>query len=405
MFLWKWAAKNLLNNREKTLKRILFSALMSSLLFLSVSFLNGTTIQMKESIRESQSDLFITNRVFDGDISPVVTFLAENYSKEMEMMIPRVSCSEFTLHLNRYYTDEGVVYGTNPEYIEKISPGLSWLEKDLPFLAPGTILLDINLAEQLKAKKGGNVIMTYKTKVGVINTKTFRVAGVFMGNSLLYENVAYVNIKDAQELTLEAERVNEILIYLKKGVRKAELLNIISAVRKDFLMDVIIEAWEINPEHNLAYYMFKIVKGFVQFIFYLLNIVFLLIIYLSIQDSFYTSYRARKEELSSLKTFGMKDIRIYFLAFYESLYIFILGTTLGCLTARVVSLLLETVKVTNPQYNALMMALGGANVVFDFNPSSLLFVGGFIFISTLLGVYTGIRNYLKMEVREVISVI
>jgi len=362
---------------------------------------------MKASIRESQSDLFIANRVFEGDISPVLTFLAENYSREMETMIPRVSFSEFTLHLDRYYTDEGVVYGTTPEYIKKISPSLSWLEKedDLPFLTPGTIILDINLAEQLKAKIGENLIITYKTKVGVINTKTFRVAGVFMGNALLYENVAFVNIRDAQELALEEERVNEILIYLKQEISKAELLNMLSAIRKDFLMDVIIEAWELNPEHNPAYYMFKIVKGFVQFIFYLLNLVFLLIIYLSIQDSFYINYRARKEELSCLKTFGMKNIMIYFLAFYEGLYLFTLGTTLGYLAARVVSLLLERIKVINPHYNALMMALGGPNVVFDFKPSSLLFVGGFILISTLLGVHTGIRNYLKMEVREVISAI
>lgn len=407
MFLWKWAAKNLLNNRRKTLKRILFFAIMSSLLFLSVAFLNGTTVQMKASIRESQSDLFIANRVFEGDISPVLTFLAENYSREMETMIPRVSFSEFTLHLDRYYTDEGVVYGTTPEYIKKISPSLSWLEKedDLPFLTPGTIILDINLAEQLKAKTGENLIMTYITKAGVINTKTFRVAGVFMGNALLYENVAYVNIRDAQELALEEERVNEILVYLKQGVSKPELLSMISTIRKDFLMDVIIEAWELNPEHNLAYYMFKIVRGFVQFIFYLLNLVFLLIIYLSIQDSFYINFRARREELSSLKTFGMKDIKIYFLAFYEGLYLFILGTTLGYLTARGVTMFLKGVKVINPQYNALMMALGGPNVVFDFKLSSLLFVGGFILFSTLLGVHTGIRNYLKMEVRAVISAV
>lgn len=109
--------------------------------------------------------------------------------------------------------------------------------------------------------------------------------------------------------------------------------------------------------------------------------------------------------MSSLKTFGMKDIKIYFLAFYEGLYLFILGTTLGYLTARGVTMFLKGVKVINPQYNALMMALGGPNVVFDFKLSSLLFVGGFILFSTLLGVHTGIRNYLKMEVRAVISAV
>ena len=65
MFYFLWAVKNLVNNRRKTIRNILFIMAASSILFLLFSFQRGSVLQHEASLRGNIGDILIGARSGD----------------------------------------------------------------------------------------------------------------------------------------------------------------------------------------------------------------------------------------------------------------------------------------------------------------------------------------------------
>jgi ABC-type lipoprotein release transport system permease subunit len=410
MFNLKWAFKNLIANKRRTGGIIIFLTLILTLMIVNLLFLDGTNTQMKVSLRNNKGDLYLW--FWPGNNPNPVSRYLERYDTKLENKIKFLTPNAGTLNPDmRKYSQifsstgyaEGWVLGTEPNYLKFLDRDVSWPVKYRANLKAGTALIENGLAQKLNVKRGDYITIKIKTDAGMINTLQVMVDGIFVGSNLLFGDVIYINLKDQNLLLLTGNvaNYNEMRLYFKPTVTDKDLQTILRDIMGNFSM--YITCPRLNPTREPVFVTFKYYRYLLILLFTLLNAVFIMILYFAIQNILFMTFRQRREELSTLLTYGMKPFRIQWIGLWEANLMFGAALILSIPFSMLITQFIHKFEITDSSLAELIIVIGGPRICFSLNWVTIpaLIVG--LWVITLISSHKGTHSYLKMEIREITS--
>jgi ABC-type lipoprotein release transport system permease subunit len=408
MFNLKWAFKNLIANRRRTGRIIGFLAVILTIMIVNLLFLDGANTQMKVSLCNNKGDLYFW--FWPGsDPNPVFRYL-EHYHTKLDNKIKFLSPYDRNPNLRKYSQifsaagyAEGWVLGTEPDYLRFLDRDVSWPVKYRGNLKEGTALIESGLAQKLNVKRGDYITCKIKTDTGMVNTLQVMVDGIFVGSNLLFGDVIYINRKDQNLLWLTGNKAdyNEMRVYFKPTVGDQELQTILRNIMGKFSM--YIACPRLNPSKEAVFATFKYYRYLLILLFALLNTVFLIILYFAIQNIFFMTFRQRREELSTLLTYGMKPFRIQRIGLWEANLMFGSALILAIPFSVLITQFIHKFEITDSSLAELIIVIGGPRISFSFNWVTVPLLIVVLWVITLISAYKGAHSYLKMEIREITS--
>jgi len=404
MFWIKWAFNNLIVNKKRTIGIITLIGVVLIIVIVDLMFLEGAKQQMVESIQNNRGDIDVKCRGENANLLPLLGELAQQKKQGLVETEIKIFKKQAQLIGNQEYSD-GTVVGTEPVYFKYLNRNVSWLAKPDYALKEGTAIIEATLADKLNLNKGDNLTIQIHTDAGVVNTLQVIVDGIFIGSNIIYGNTLYINIKDQNQLYLQENYLNELRVYYRKNITDDKLITIMNELSHQFYKTALFESSRLDLMSDYVFQIFFYYRYLLIFLFFLLNTVFVIILYFAIQNLFFMMFRERRQEISTLLTYGMKSARIKLMVFWESIFIFLASFGFAAVLTTVVILMLRTVTITNPNIADLIIALGGPRLNFAMNFKVVLGMVGFLFVTTLYASYRGANAYLKMEIREIISLV
>lgn len=402
MFWIKWAYKNLTANKRRTIGIISLIATVLIIVVVDLMFLEGTKQQMVESIRNNRGDISAVRRGVNGDLQPVFKELDQHKKRHLIETNIRIYKKKAQLIGNQGYS-EGTVIGTDPVYLKYLNRNVSWLAKQDNNLKEGTAIIEATLADKLNLIKGDYLTIQIHTEEGMINTLQVLVDGIFIGSNIIYGDTLFINIKDQNLLFMQENQLNEIRVFYKKNVTDDALVKILGNLSHNFFKLATFESPRLDPMTDYVFQIFIYYRYLLIFLFFLLNTVFVIILYFAIQNLFFMMFRERRQEISTLLTYGMKPALIKLVVFWETLFVFLTAICCAAVLSAILVLILRNVTITNPNIADLIIALGGPRLNFTTNTGFVPWMVGFLLLTTLYSSYRGTNAYLKMEIREIIS--
>lgn len=399
MFFLKWAYKNLVANKPRTIGMIIFLAVVITIMMVNLLFLEGTNTQMKASFRNNKGDLYLWAP--DKNVSNVYDYL-QKYRPKLENRIRFFSKSGQLIGTSGYA--EGWVMGTEKPFLKYLNRNVSWREEAHANLREGTTIVEAGLAEKLNVKRGDAITIKVKTERGMINTLRVVIDGIFIGSNLIYRDVLFINLKDQNIswLTEDNHNCNELKLYFNTDVTNDELAEIQQELAQTF-PTLSFFSPKLHPEADQVFMTFTYYRYVLLFLFTLLNIVFIVILYFTIQNLFFMSFRERRQELATLLTYGMKSARIKLVVVWEAVMIFIASLALSIPFTLIITAILHSFRISDPSLAELIAAIGGPRLFFTINWEVILATLSFILIVILFSAYKGANTYLKLEIREILS--
>lgn len=398
MFDLKWAFKNLIANKRRTGGMVGFIALILVIMMVNLLFLDGTSTQMKEALRNSKGDLYLWSKF---SLSTADSNL-EAYRDKLKNKIRTLAKYSQIYSASGYA--EALVLGTEPAYLQYLDRVVSWPQRHREKLKQGSALIENGLAQKLNVKRGDFITIKIKNDSGMVNTLQVKIDGVFVGSNLLFGDVLYINIKDQNllwinELDFEC---NDLKLYFKPGITGKDLRIIEEYLQLNY-PQAHITCPKLNPTAETAYTTFKYYRYLLIFLFILLNAVFIIILYFAVQNVYFIAFRQRRQELATLLTYGMKHFRIKLIGLWESNLIFALALMLSVPLSLLITSAIHQFEITDSSLGELIAVLGGPRINFSFNWLTIPAMVVLVWAMTLIATYRGVNNYLKLEIREIIS--
>lgn len=401
MFWLKWAGKNIISNPKRALEKALFITLALTVVLMGLMFLEGTNAQMKEALRNNRGDLVAYARGVDMNVMPVYQEFARHHAGLLEANLRFYE--EYVELLGRGGYAGGLVSGAEPAFLPYLHQTVGWQERPEEDLREGTALVESSLAGRLQVNKGDYLTIRARTEEGMLNTLTVVVDGIFLGSQLIYENMMYINIKDQELLFMTQDHANWVRAYFKPQVSDDELITVVQELSRRFFRTALFTAFRLDPTQDFIFQEFQYYRLLVVLLFTIVNLVFFVILYFAVQNSFFLSYRARRQEISTLLTYGMKPVGVRKIAFYEAVLLFVVALALAAGASWVAIKVSGRFTITNPKIADLLTVIGGPHLRFVPVLAKLLPAIGFFFVVTLYAAYRGVNTYLQMEIREIIT--
>ncbi len=406
MFNLKWAVKNLIANKRRTIGIISFITAILIIMAANLMFIEGANAQMKAALRNNKGDLYFWS---DQNLDQASRYLDRHYGAKTESKIRFLCPYEGSPNAPKYsqvyspseYAEAWIV-GTEPEYLKYLDRNVSWPVKYSQNLGEGTALVEISLAQKLNVKKGDYITFKAKNGQGMINTLPVMVDGIFVGSGLIFGNVIYINLKDQNELWLTGRDAdyNELRLYFKPSVTDQDLKKIQGNIMINYY-DLYITSPRLFPFREGAFIIFKYFRYLLIFLFTLLDAVFIIMLYFAIQNIYFMAFRRRRQELATLLTYGMKPFRIQKIGLWEANLMFGAAFILAVPFTALLTQLIHKFEITNSSVALLIMVIGGPRISFAFNWATIPALIAGLWIITLISAYKGAHTYLKMEISEI----
>lgn len=396
MFFFKWAAKNLLRNRNRSIGMIILISFTTMILYLGLAFLNGSQKQMTQVLRDYVGDIRITTKNKSNDISDIVLKLRNS---QLISTITDIT-SEYKIYcefisINGYST--GWIIGSSQDFFSNIINKVEWIDGSAN-LKQGQCIIEKSFAAELGVNIADELIISYITPNGAINTAYTTVSGVFIGNKYEHSNKVFVKIQDAQELGMSLGHIHQIKIKLLNPDSNQDIQQVVSFFEKYFNI-VQVQVWKWKPEGHVFFQVFQYSKIFMGILITISILVLSIVLFFSIQNSFYLMFNERSNEISVLATYGMSFKQMYKLTFWESVILLTSGITLGLFFSIGISIPLEHLNLTSIT-EEIVVILGGPKLVFEFIKEDILLITVFVFITGMISAFQSLRKYLKSEIRE-----
>lgn len=275
-------------------------------------------------------------------------------------------------------TDGAFIEGVIPEDENKLS-GLKNRLTSGEFLDSGSpdIMLGEGLAEHLKVTVGDTAVVLGQGYHGVTAAGKYRIAGLLkFPIPELNARMAYLSLKEAQNLTWTDNRITALTIMVDK---QKNLDKVMHSLRKKFGDNYEIMSWEeMSPE--LSQYI-EMDNGSGIISLYILY----LIIAFGILGTILMMTLERSREFGMLIAVGMKRNRLRFIVVLESLFIAAVGVIIG----MIVSIPLLVYFYYHPillkgEMEAIMLEYGFEPILpFSLEPSIFYWQGLAVFIIAL----------------------
>ena len=401
MFYLHWAFKNLYNNKKHSLETVLFIAIISMVFFLNLALIKGSREQMKQTLENYMGDVSLDARSEDYSLAKVRKELESGkYRNSVKMLIGEYSIGNVEAISNNAYLSDANIKGYSSNYFRELNNRVEWTAgSDSDIYKTGYAILERGTAADLGVSEGDNVTVEFKTREGAINTATYKICGIFIGNRYLDYNALYVGLKDARSLGMVKDNyLNHIKVFLKNA-DNIELQNIVDIELKPFSGIAYIEVWKWDAGNVSFYRVFQFSRTFFTVIITFISIVLLIVLFFGIQNVFFLNFSKRSNEISVLTTYGMAFMKIYKLIFWEMIIYFISGLLAGFILAFIAGNILSGISMTQLS-DQMVVVLGGPDLQFSFALRDIALVILFIFLSGLYASIHSLRKYFKLEVRE-----
>ena len=186
------------------------------------------------------------------------------------------------------------------------------------------ILIGKKLADKLKLKLGGKLVLTFTDTTDNLVSAAFRIAAIYQsGNAPLDELNVYLPMSSLNELLLTGDSFHELTVLLKND----DDLNTVQSALKKMFPALQVESWkELSPETEL---MVRTVDEYS----YIIMIIILLALAFGILNTMLMSVLERTREIGMMMALGTARLRIFFLVLLETVFLSVAGAPIGLITA------------------------------------------------------------------------
>lgn len=400
LFHIRWAVKNLLSDKKRTAKKMAFMVLAVSMILACIALLNGSSRQMRESLYYSLGDIRAEARTKKGNIVEV--------RKDMQELFKGRGVLFQEYHQNGQLIGpagyaSARIRGVEPAYMSYFSRTIGWNEALKGEFKRGSILLEAGLAAKVQAHKGDSVSIRIRAEEGFVNANQFKVAGIYMGNPWLYKNTVLLRIEDVRELFSKDDAVNTLTGFFFNKKQSGELRTLVSPLDIKYSR-IALFSTRTDMENSNVVMVFGYYRAFMIFILSIVILTFIIILYFSIQNIYFVEYRTRRKELATLLTFGMKPGSLMVVVFFETLLVFLVSLLFSFIILFALGGALSLFKITDISYQQAVVLLGGNSIVLSYVPLNLAVFSVLIFLITVRSSLRGAKSYLKMHIREIITI-
>ncbi len=392
------ALRNIVFRKKQTLKKIFFVGFSLFILFFCIGFINGTGVQMKESLRYSDGDITISSRYQEKDISDISKVVHTDCEKSA------VICDGFTLNA-LLTSDSGyssaTVNGVENNFFPLFEKSIGWITQPVNQFECGGCIIDIKTASVLKVSAGDYITVRYTADDGFMNTIQLLVKGIYIGNQWLYDNVIFVNSLDIQNLLME-EKINCVKVYFNKAQTDVALHEISNTYNKRFFSDVFVKT-RTDLQKSWAYQIFLYYRIFLTVVVTIILILLVMIMVLSVKHIYFMEFRKRRKELSTLLAFGMNNTEILFSVFIEAVIFFAGSLCLSGILYKFIQKILSLIHINSLAGQDFVALLGGNSVVISCPKTSIVLLSTIVLVIVLSSSILGAKNYLFKHIKDIIT--
>lgn len=370
-----------------------------SMVLFCFALLDGSNQQIKENLYYSFGDLSAKSHRETIDISPILYEMQDIFNEN------GVVFSEYAYTAN-FVGSGGYAYGdlrgVEPEYVPYFAHTIGWNKVPDGDLKLGEIYLEAALAMSLNVQKGDSVSVRIQSDDGFINANQFTVAGIFMGNPWLYVNVALLHIDDMRELMLDDLIVSDFIGFFNTSPSDSEITSAQSVLTKKHSMLAKFSS-RSDMDDNYIMEIFGYYRIFLVFILSMVIMTFIIILYFSLLNIYFIEFRSRRNELSTMLTFGMKPFTLLAVVVWETILAMSVSVVVSFGVLWLVKMGLGFFVIDDLANQQIVALLGGNRIMLGFEPFSILIAIGSTVLLTVQSSLKGAKTYLKMHIREILS--
>ena len=232
------------------------------------------------------------------------------------------------------------------------------------------IVVGSKLAEDLKIKLKGKVVITFNDGEGNITSAAFRVAGIVKSSSLAINGqYAFVRQSDLWKILGIGNEVHEIAVITDPLIDESTIVEQYNATLNGDLA----ETWkEIAPELALLQEMYGSML-------YVLLVIIMLALVFGIVNTMLMAVLERFKELGMLMAVGMTKLRVFTMVMLETLYLGVIGAPFGLLAGWLTISYYTNVGVDLTKYSEGLEAFGYSSILYPY-------VEGSAYITVTIGV-------------------
>jgi putative ABC transport system permease protein len=238
------------------------------------------------------------------------------------------------------------------------------------------ILIGRKLADKMKLKIGGKLVLTFTDKESNITAGAFRVVGIYQTNNTpLDELNVYINKSTLDSYLNIGEACHEIAILLKND----EVLDMAKQQLLQAMPTLSVKTWRENsPETDLM------VSTTNQYS-YIIIIIIMMALAFGIINTMLMSVLERTREIGMLAALGMNRAKVFRLILSETILLTLVGVPLGLLASWLAIERLSKIGIDISSFSgAAMSGFGFSSVIYPEFPSAQIFSVMVIVVSTAL---------------------
>ena len=182
------------------------------------------------------------------------------------------------------------------------------------------VLIGKKLADKMKLKVGGKLVLTFTDADANMISAAFRVAAIYQSeNTPMDERNIYVQQSELNQMLNLTDQVHEISIILRKDALTDSTVQQLQQKHPEYL----VESWKsISPETELMINTVDISS-------YIIVLIILFALAFGIVNTMLMAILERTKEIGVMMALGMNRLRLFMLVFLETVFLTIIGTPLG----------------------------------------------------------------------------
>jgi hypothetical protein len=381
------------SNYKGMLIKALLTAMLLTIIVLSLSILFGFINHVRDNIYFQNGDISVSSTAKDGNLATVRLFLDTlNYGDMTIFEYYKNQC----VFIAETGQNESGVMGITENYFESIAASFSWVSE--PVFDSSSILLDATFSKRIGVSDGSRIIIQIKTNDGEINAYEYTVKGIFFGNNYLQDVVAYMPITEFQWLNLqEPGFINGLRIFFPdKKLTFGFLQNIADDIKNMFKTNVsILTRYQSEARFITSYYIYIYI--FYSIMAILVDISLLIICNFSLLNHYYNEFTSREKEFAALYSFGVSPLFMTKYITAEILLVLFLSLVPFFILFSLVYIVCGSLQFNSIDYSEFISLLGTNRIPFSINP---IIISGSIITILLLNLLSGFMALHKFQTRR-----
>jgi putative ABC transport system permease protein len=357
------------------------------------------------------------NYYFFEDLSNIQSIISKT-EISIKSIIKRSIMGEGNLYFNGSVSRLKYVVGVDWESEQDLFKYLKYSERSEEPFSEDSILISSPMAEMMNVQLGDLILLEVMTQTGQVNTKNFKVSGIVDDRSIFGFFKCYIDRKEMNRLVSVNENFcTHLGIYLDsphftdQAVR--QLHNEVSSLVDTATL--VADRNELNRERKenwkgiryfilpLAVFLSEVSELLlaIKMLSYFLYIMMILIIVVSVLDTYRLLLHEREKELGTMRAIVFRRWEIIVLLLMEATILFILSISLGFVLARGAAYGASFLSFSSIASFEIFMQNGRLTSVYSLR--SFLMNCGIVLVALLPAVFIPVYNATRRPLAEILS--